>query len=292
MVSMAWRAGRYHEVAIPGRGRVAVRDSGGPPGAPALVLLHGVTLTADLNWAAVVPALSAHFRVLSLDLPGHGRGLRSPGRFRLEDCADDVAAVADALGIRQLVPVGYSMGGLIAQLLWRRHPDRTAGLVLCSTARNVSGSLWESSVALMMPGVLATAAWAPPLWPLRADVVGGTLLDGVPDPATRRWALEQMRRTSLLEALSAVDAASRFTSHRWIGTVDVPTAVVVTGRDRVVPPGRQRKLAAAVPGCLVHEIDAGHGAFIGSPAAFAATLLRACTSVVEQAAGGRAESAS
>lgn len=281
-------AGWEREIAIPGRGRIVVWDAAGPPGAPTLVLLHGVTLNAGLNWSGVVPALSRHYRVLTLDLPGHGRGIRVPGPFRLEACADDVAGVAAALGIRRLIPVGYSMGGLVAQLLWRRHPGLTAGLVLCSTARNVSGSAWERSATLMMPGVVATAAWIPALYPLGADVVGAGLLDGVAEPVARRWALRQMRRTPLLDALSAVQAACLFTSHTWIGSVDVPTAVVITTRDRVVSPRRQWKLAHAVPGSVVHEIDAGHGVFLDAPGTFAAVLLDVCASVT----GERAETAS
>ena len=69
------------------------------------------------------------------DLRGHGRGIRSRRPFRLEDCADDLAALVEQLGCGPVVVVGYSMGGLVAQLLWRRHPDLVAGLVLCSTAR-------------------------------------------------------------------------------------------------------------------------------------------------------------
>jgi len=294
-MKIARPAAREWEVVLPGRRRVVVGDTGGPAGAPTLVLLHGVTLTARLNWAAVLPALGRDYRVIILDLPGHGRSVPGPVPFRLEDCADDVAVVASALGVRQIIPVGFSMGGLVAQLVWRRHRDLTAGLVLCSTARNVSGSPWEQSGALLMPGLVAAAAWMPALFPLSngllgADVVGASLLDGVVDPADRRHALLEMRRTSLLDALSAIQAACRFTSHSWIGAVDVPTSVVITTEDRVVPARRQLKLAMAVPGSVVHEIDGGHGVFLDAPGRFAAALLAACGSVTDQEA--RTESAS
>jgi len=55
-----------------------------------------------------------------MDHRGHGRGIRSAKPFRLADCADDVAALADRLGIETFIPVGYSMGGTVAQLMWRR----------------------------------------------------------------------------------------------------------------------------------------------------------------------------
>ena len=106
---------------IPGRGRTFIREMPGPPGAPVLLLLHGLGGTASLNWAGVFRLLGEHFRVIAIDHRGHGRGIRTT-RFRLEDCADDVAALMDLFGIETGIHVGYSMSGSIAALLWRRHP--------------------------------------------------------------------------------------------------------------------------------------------------------------------------
>src|SRR5689334_14232659 len=105
--------------------RVALRDRGvtqiwecpGPPGAPTIVLIHGVTFTAELNWGRVLGPLGQHFRVVALDQRGHGDGIRASAPYRLEDCADDVAALAETLGLDRFVAVGYSMGGIVAQLL-------------------------------------------------------------------------------------------------------------------------------------------------------------------------------
>jgi 3-oxoadipate enol-lactonase len=265
---------------LPGRGRTVVEDAPGPPGAPTLVLLHGVTLTAELNWGGVAEPLRTRYRVIMFDLRGHGRGLRTSD-FRLEDCADDVAAVAAALGIERLIAVGYSMGGLVAQLLWRRHPGLVSGLVLCATARNVSGSPWERTAALSLPFLVAGAVWMPALHVLRADLVGAALLDGEIDPADRRWALSQMRRTTLIDALSAVQAAAVFTSHTWISAVDVPSAVVVTRHDRVVHPRRKHKLARALPGSTVVEIDGGHDVFLQAPGRLAAAIEAACAVIAD-----------
>lgn len=262
---------------LPGRGRMTVWQAAGPPGAPTLVLLHGVTLTAALNWSRVVLPLSRHYRLIIADQRGHGDGL-SCSTFRLEDCADDVAAAVAALGITQIIPVGYSMGGLVAQLLWHRHRALTAGLVLCSTARNVAGSPWVS-MALGLPGLVTAAGFVPAMHALRADMVGATLLDQQSDPAERAWALTEMRRTPLLTALSAIQAVVSFTSHSWITSVDVPTAVVVTRDDRVVPARRQRKLANAVPGSTVIEIDGGHDVFLHASGRFTGALLAACAAV-------------
>jgi 3-oxoadipate enol-lactonase len=263
---------------LPGRGRTVVWEVAGPPGAPTLLLLHGVTLTAALNWGGIVETLGRRYRVLLLDQRGHGEGA-SGGTFRLEDCADDAAAVAEELGVERLVAVGYSMGGLIAQLMWRRHPRLVAGLVLCSTARNVSGTPWEQSASLLLPGLVAAAMWMPTARAMRADLVGAALLDTDCDPTDRQWALSEMRRTSLVDALSAMQAVGEFTSHSWIGSVDVPTAVIVTRQDRVVPPRRQWKLARALPDATVVELDGGHDVFLHFPARFGAAVESACAAV-------------
>jgi 3-oxoadipate enol-lactonase len=275
---------------FPGRGRTVVWDAPGPPGAPTLLLVHGVTLTSALNWGGIVETLGQRYRVVLVDQRGHGSGLPC-GAFRLEDCADDLAAVAEQLGIDRLVAVGYSMGGLIAQLVWRRHPDLVAGLVLCSTARNVSGSPWEQSASLMMPGLVTAAMWMPAAVAMRADLIGTALLDSECDSAQRRWALSEMRRTSLVDALSAMQAVSEFSSHTWIGSVDVPTAVVVTRHDRVVHPRRQWKLARALPDPTVVELDGGHDVFLHSPVRFGGAVESACAAVCTELATADAVSA-
>jgi 3-oxoadipate enol-lactonase len=266
-------------VELPGRGVTRVWECTGPPGAPTLMLIHGVTVTAELNWAKVLVPLSRHFRVVAMDLRGHGDGISVGWRFRLEDCADDMAALAGVLAIDRFVAIGYSMGGMIAQLVWRRHAPMVSGLVLCATARNVLGSPAEKLAALALPSAAAAIRWNPLLQPVSGEILGLTLLGPVGDPATAAWARAQLRRTPLGTALSAVQAVCEFTSHSWIHQVDVPAAVVVTTRDHIVPVDRQRKLAAAIPGASIHEVHADHAVCITAPQAFAQVLLQACWSV-------------
>lgn len=252
----------------------------GPRHAPALMLLHGATLNAELNWSGVVGTLARRFRVVAFDLRRHGTRPRG-AQFRLEDCADDVAAVSDALNLSRVIPVGYSLGGFVAQLVWRRHRDRVAGLVLCSTARNACGSPWEHNLVTMLRSAIAVATWSPACYPLGADLVCAGLLDHDLRPAHRAWALAHMRRTSLLDALAIAQAGSSFSSQGWIETVDVPTASVITLRDRVVSPRRQFKLARSLPDNAIIEVDADHGAFLSAPDRFAAAVLTGCDVVCD-----------
>jgi pimeloyl-ACP methyl ester carboxylesterase len=244
------------------------------------MLIHGVTVTAELNWGQVFAPLSRHFRVVAMDLRGHGDGIRAGWRFRLEDCADDVAALAEVLAIDSYVAVGYSMGGMVAQLVYRRHSAVVSGLVLCATARNVLGSPAEKLAALALPSAATAIRWNPVLQQVSAEILGLALLGPVDDPATSIWTRAQLRRTPLGTALSAIQAVCEFTSHSWISQVGVPTAVVVTTRDHIVPVSRQRKLAAAIPGASIHEMDADHAVCITDPQVFARILLQACRSVM------------
>jgi 3-oxoadipate enol-lactonase len=266
-------------IALPGRGRTYLQEVQGPPGAPTLVLIHGLTMTSDLNWFGAFRELGRHFRVVAMDLRGHGRGLPAGWGFRLEDCADDVAALVRTLGLRQVIVVGYSMGGLVAQLVWRRHRPLVKGLVLCSTARNFRGSITERLIGLFWPAVGVAAQMTPLLHVVGAHLVGANLLGPIEDAGLRQWAHREMARTSLATLAAAIDAVSDFSSHHWIGSVNVPSAVIVTTRDSVVPVSRQLKLAGSIPGAIVHELHADHGVCVRAPATFGRELLRACRSV-------------
>jgi len=250
----------------------------GDAAAPPLVLLHG-GLDNARGWDELARPLAEDWRVLALDLRGHGGGPPARVPYRLEDCADDVAAAVDAMDVGPVIVAGYSMGGMVAQAFWHRRPELTAGLVLCATARNVSGSFLEQLTAMTMPFVVGAVGWIPPVFPLSADLVGARLLGDSLDPRVRRAVLDRMRRMPLVTALAAMQAVCHFSSHRWIGGVDVPSAVLVTRHDRVVPPSRQMRLARALPGAEVVEVDGDHDVFVDAPGAFAHALAAACLAV-------------
>jgi len=278
-------AGRF--VMLPGRGRTFVRECPGPPGAPTVLLIHGLAATADVNWFGTFGPLQEHFGVVALDLRGHGHGINPGLWYRLEDCADDIAALAEVLGIDRLIAVGYSMGGLVAQLLWHRHRPLVAGLVLCSTGRNFRGSLIERMTSMVLPGFEAAVRMTPALYGLSANLMGDNLFGHIGDESLRRWAHSEFATVSLTSTISAARAAAAFTSHEWIGQVDVPTAVLITTRDHAVAPSRQRKLASAIPGAMTFEIDADHGVCLQDPRLFASVLVDACEAVATAVANQR-----
>jgi pimeloyl-ACP methyl ester carboxylesterase len=264
-----------HEIDLPGRGRTRVRDVPGPAGAPALLLLHGLGATGRLNWGRCYRPLSEHFRVLSLDHRGHGSGVRTR-RFRLEDCADDAVHAAEARGVSHFIAVGYSMGGPIASLTWRRHPERVTGLVLCATSRHFVAPQIAAFARATLPFAAATARLVPGR--VHSHMLG-RMLRGIEHAGMRERVKEELSGHDPATLVQAVDALTRFSSHDWIGDIAVPTSVVVTTRDELVNPSRQYKLAEAIPGARVFEIDGDHNACVAHPG-FAACLVQACRALV------------
>jgi pimeloyl-ACP methyl ester carboxylesterase len=279
-------AGR--SVVLPGRGTTFVREAEGPSGAPTLFLLHGLAATGGLNWGASFEALSDSFAFVALDHRGHGRGITSRSPFRLADCADDVAALADALGIDRFIAVGYSMGGPIAQLLWHRHRDRLAGLVLCATACTLTPTsqrrgAWALSPMLNFAGRLAPRRAARQLarrWLDRAIV----------DDAMRARIADELDGSDPVMVAQAVAAVARFDSSDWIRHIDRPTAVVVTERDRLVSPKQQLRMAHAIPGASIHLVAGDHLVCVNRPRLFVPALLEGCRAVAKAEPAGSAAS--
>jgi 3-oxoadipate enol-lactonase len=269
--------GRFVE--LEGRGTVIVRDFGGRPGAPVVALLHGWTATADLNWFRAYDALGEHYRVIAFDHRGHGTGLRSKKPFRLEDCADDVVDVATALGIDRFIPVGYSMGGPIAQLVWRRHPQRVTGLVLCATAPYFAGRRNERRMLLGITGLATMARVAPEpakVWLTEQLYLQRKTMQWEP------WAIQQAATHDWRMVLEAGRAIGHFSSSDWLHEVDVPVSTVLTMRDQVVPLRRQVKLFELIPDAEAFRVDGLHDAAVASADRFVPTLIRAIDSVVRR----------
>ena len=272
-------AGRFVDLAR--RGRTFVREHRGPDGAPTVVLLHGWTTTAAANWSPSFGPLAASFRVVALDHRGHGRGLRSTAPFRLEDCADDVAALLGALEIDRCIAVGYSMGGPIAQLLYRRHPGVVDGLVLCATSATFHGTPRERVLAGMATGG-SLVVGAPPMRPMLA--AARVVLRGWQGTCHGGRGGAELLGHDWTRIVEAGREICRFDSRPWLHELAVPTAVVATSADEIVPRHRQLALAAAIPNASVRHVAGGHAVCTTDPRRFVPALVDACTEVATRAA--------
>ena len=115
----------------------------GPPDAPAIVLVHGTRMSRGM-WHPQLAALQGGFRVIALDLPGHG-ALRDR-RFDWDEAVDEIARVIDEAAGGRAVVCGLSLGGYLAIDLAARYPDRVAGLVISGASAEPSGRFFPVAI--------------------------------------------------------------------------------------------------------------------------------------------------
>lgn len=264
---------------LPRRGRTWLTDLPGPtPDAPAIVLLHAVGCTGLLTWFPVLASLNERFRVVTFDQRWHGRGIVSD-HFALADCADDVATVITELGLEQPLIAGYSMGSIVAQRVWRQHPDVVGGLVLAATTDHFRNNLQERVFHAQMEfsmGALRALSRSRTLH--NGALRGARALIGVEAADIHDWALAEFRSTSPWAIGQAVASLGRFHSTHWLPMVDVPTAVVIPSRDRVIPPSRQHRVASLIPAVTIHEGDFGHAGCVLQAEKFLPVFMEAVNS--------------
>lgn len=183
---------------------------------PAIIFVHGWTCD-ESSWASQVPAFSDRYRVITLDLPGHGKSdLPEKNRFSMKLFADAVEAVRAATGVKRVVLVGHSMGAVVIRQYALDHPGQVAGLVA------VDGPLDIRPISLP-PGSL------PPMTvEMRRQLVGNMFVPETPAPL-RESITAMMLGTSQLTAAGAsplmFDPAIR--SDR---TVAAPALTVYAGK--------------------------------------------------------------
>ena len=204
---------------------------GGDPDAPPLVLLHALGENAT-SWDPVAARLAPHFSLLALDLRGHGAS-DWPGTYTHELMRDDVVAVLDALGLRDVVLVGHSLGGVVGYLVAMQRPDLVARLVI-------------EDVVPPFPSERPVRDRPDTPLPFDWEVVP-TILGEANDP-TRRW----------WPQLSGILA---------------PTLLVGGGPASSIPADELAEVARRIPDCTLVTIPAGHHVHAAEPDAFSAAVL-------------------
>jgi pimeloyl-ACP methyl ester carboxylesterase len=268
---------------VPGRGEMFFREAPAPAGSPVVLLLHGWTASADLNWFHVFDQAGAAGHVIAPDHRGHGRGLRSEQPFTIEAAADDAAALLDHLHLGPAVAVGYSMGGPIALRLWQRHRNKVSSLVLAATAMEWRASARERAVWRALRAFEVLLRLGPPRNVLERYL--RQALEECPELAPwRGWLVGELRRGDPIEVAQAGRALSAWDFRELAGQVDVPASVIVTTRDRLVLPRKQRALARAVPGARLFELAGDHDAALVRPAEFRTAIRDALAAVLHKEA--------
>ncbi len=242
------------------------------------MLLHGWTASADLNFYTCYEALGEHFRVLAFDHRGHGHGIRSRRRFRLEDCADDVAELLAVVDVDPAIAVGYSMGGAVAQLLWRRHPEGVRGLVLAATAAQFKARYNERLSFLGLRGLARLARLTPAQVRMFLSNqlylgaahrgLGAVGRRGGVQRTTGGWSSRPAARSdrSGRRHGSARSTCRRRSSSRC--------------RTRSCRCAARSSCSRSIPGARAFRVDAGHDAVVARPDRAVPVLVAACQSLL------------
>lgn len=227
---------------------------------PVLIFIN--SLGSDLRiWQEVVPAFIERFRVVLYDKRGHGLSDAPPAPYTIDDHTDDLLALLDHLGIKKASLVGLSVGGMIAQRMAVRMPERVQSITLCCTAAKIG---------------------TPELWADRIGAVETGGIEPIADAVLQRWFTTLFRETRADELAGWRNMLIRTPAHGYAGTcaairdadlrpdagrIAVPTLCVAGDQDGSTPANVVKGTADLIPGAKFALIEeAGHIPCVEKPA--------------------------
>ncbi|HLB26582.1 MAG TPA: alpha/beta fold hydrolase [Dehalococcoidia bacterium] len=227
--------------------------------ADSLLLIMGLGANTT-SWEMQIPAFSREYRTVAFDNRGSGRSDKPQSPYTIPQMADDAAALLDHLGISSAHVFGMSMGGMVAQEMALRHPQRVRTLVL--------GGTMAGGPNAVMAGPQLIQQWASTaLLPLEQAIENGLRFLYSEEFIARnherlvRRALDLAYLQPPLDALQRqVMAVLQFNTFQRLADVTAPTLVISGTADQIVPPENSRILAERIPGAQLIELEgAGHG---------------------------------
>lgn len=249
------------------------RESGSGP--ITLVCLHGISSNSR-SWQRQLEMLAGRYRVIAWDAPGYGQSDDPPGPLPMGWYADQLAGLMDALNLEKAVIVGLSMGGVLAQEFYRRHPGRFLALALSDTNTG-GGARPPAERQARLEGRLK--ALAELSLPEMARQRAPNLLSPEPAPglvAEVETMIRELHPTGYRDMVLALDAAD---TREVLPTVAVPALVMWGEQDRVTPRPEAEVLRQNIPGAAFEIIPgAGHLSNLEQPDAF----NRALTAFVDK----------
>ncbi|CAH1693931.1 Beta-ketoadipate enol-lactone hydrolase [Hyphomicrobiales bacterium] len=235
--------------------------------APVLVLANSLGTDARI-WEAVTARLEDRYRVIVYDKRGHGLSDAPGTDYSLDDHVGDLTGLLDHLEVERFALAGVSVGGLIAQGMALQHPSRIAGVVLCDTAARIGEeAMWDERIALVRTGGMQALG----------------------DAVMMRWFTERYRKEQPVDiagwrnmflrtpaaGYAGTCATLRDTDLReQVGSIAVPTLMLVGAHDVSTPVELVRDTAARIPGARFSVIDdAGHIPAIEQPWVLAERII-------------------
>ncbi len=247
-----------------------VAEIDGPAGAPVVTLAHAQTLNRS-SWDAVTTALNDRYRVLRIDLRGHGQSSEPQADFTIEDLAGDVVAVLDALGVERTHFAGSSLGGMVGFALAIDHADRLSSVAFIAT----QGVLPSESGATLRANAEALRSSGEPMSLLADKILARYTNEGFAelDPAGYQRLRAQISSTSVEGYIRSSLAIIGMDFDDRLDRITVPTMVIAGEFDRPTPPHRMELYRDNIAGARMAVIaDAGHFPFADQPDAFNRTF--------------------
>ncbi len=256
---------------LPLRDRSIAYDLVGPENGPVVCMTHSLASDGGMWAEQAPPLLSAGFRVLSVDMRGHGGSDPLSGDYTMSDLAGDVATVLDGLSIDRVHFIGLSIGGMLGQAFALEHGDRLASAMWCDT----------------LP---STPVGAEDVWQQRVNTVrGANSLSPLADATIERWLTERFKArnparykqirdtiigTTPAGYLGCVAAIRNFDFVARLPSLRLPVLVVCGAEDVGTPPDANRQIASLVPSGRYQEIaDARHFPNVEHPDTFNRIML-------------------
>lgn len=171
------------------------------------------------------------------------------------------------------------MGGTVAQLVWKRHAHRVAGLVLAATSGHFVSERKERVGFTVMAGIGALSRIVPASV---RESISHRLYVSRKTMTWEPWAAKEASGHEWRLLLEAGAALGLYDARHWLPHVDVPTSMIITTQDHVVATERQRELADLVPNIHVQTIDADHDAVYAHAEKFVPMLVNACLHVAQR----------
>jgi 3-oxoadipate enol-lactonase len=250
---------------LPLSGRRIYYDLAGPDDGPVLCVTHSLASDSGMWGEQMAPLLQAGWRVLRIDMRGHGGSDPVAGDYTMDQLADDTAAVLEALGLTGVHYMGLSIGGMFGHSLALRHGQRLKSLMLCDTScASPSGrDIWEPRIAAVRKA---------------------KSLESIADGTLERWftpamaqknprRLKQIRDTIVATTVDGfagcVAALVDFDYSARLPQIKLPTLVVWGADDPGTPPEANKRIVALIPGARGQEIPAvRHFPNVETPGAF------------------------
>jgi len=259
--------GRF--VDVPGARLHLHEFDGGAPGAPALLLVHGLAGQLAHYTYAVTDRLAGRWRMVAVDRPGNGHSTRDPDTpADLKTQADALAALIDELELERPLIVGHSLGGALALALALHHPQRVGGLALIAPLTHMQDAVPPvfEGLTIQSPGWRRFLAWTLAI-PASIRNTGTTLdqvfgPDAVPhDFATRGGGLLGLRPGAFLSASADLQALPERLPEQQAryGELRMPVSILYGKDDRILDwYAHGQALADKVDGARLELVSGGH----------------------------------